>query len=150
MKLRTLLMTLALAGIAHAEQKFPRGTFESKDLDKAKAEAVASKKPLAFVMTDKDTTCPLCQNATSEFLDVVKSKTVVVYVSTAGSTSDWNGVWNALPEAAKKGLKAGEKFPKVAVTDAAAANLITSIDYDTHITNDKALREFKKALKPAK
>lgn len=150
MKITALLLAFALAGLAQAEQKFPRGTFEFKDLDKAKAEAATEKKPIAFLLTDKNTTCPLCQNAASEFLDVVKSKAVIVYVSSAGNQSEWNTTWGALPEVAKKGLQAGKKIPKIAVTDAGVANLIASIDYDTHTKDDKALREFKKALKPAK
>ena len=36
MKLTTLLLTLALAGLAQAESKLPRGTFGFKDLEKAK------------------------------------------------------------------------------------------------------------------
>ncbi|WP_367874560.1 hypothetical protein [Luteolibacter sp. Populi] len=142
----TLLLSLAFTGLCSAEQKFPRGTFESKDLDKAKAEATAQKKPIAFIMTDKDTTCPLCQGAASAFLDVVKSKAVIVYVNSKETST----VWGGLPEAARKGLEAGKFIPKMAVTDASAANLITSINYDSYTADDKILREFKKALKPEK
>lgn len=146
MKFYTLLALLGFVSLAQAEQEFPRGTFQLKDLEKAKAEAAASKKPIAFIYTDKNTTCPLCQGAADEFLDATKSKAVIVYVDSPSTTS----VWPTLPSAVKKGLEAGKFIPKIAITDASTENLITSLNYDTYKQDNKTVRDLKKALKPAK
>ncbi|QJE95365.1 hypothetical protein [Luteolibacter luteus] len=146
MKPFTLLALLGLSVSAHAEQEFPRGTFQLKDLDKAKAEAAAAKKPLAFIYTDKNTTCPLCQGAADEFLDATKSKAVIVYVDSPSTPT----IWPTLPDAVKKGLEAGKFIPKIAVTDASAEKLITSLNYDAYKQDNKTVRDLKKALKPEK
>lgn len=146
MKLTTLLVTLAFAGLAHADSKLPRGTFGFKDLEKAKVEAAAKSKPIAFVFSDKDTTCPICQDATSELIDMVKSKAVVVFVN----APDTNAGSTEIPEAARKGLMQGTVMPKIALTDSGVTKLIASTNYETYSKDEKAMREFKKALKPAK
>lgn len=146
MKPFALLALLGLSALAQAEQEFPRGTFQLKDLDKAKAEAAAEKKPIAFIYTDKNTTCPLCQGAADEFLDATKSKAVIVYVDSPSTTT----IWPTLPDAVKKGLEAGKFIPKIAVTDASASKLITSLNYDTYKADNKTVRDLKKALKPEK
>ena len=137
-------MTLFFAAAATADTEFPRGSFEMADLDKAKALAAAEKKDVAFVYTDKTTTCGLCQGATAAYIDAVKSKAVIVYVDSKANAT-W---WKKLPEPVRKALTPGKFIPKIAVTDSAVSKVSASLIYEDYEKDDrKAIREFKKAMK---
>ncbi|MES2661477.1 MAG: hypothetical protein V4689_22855 [Verrucomicrobiota bacterium] len=140
----SLAMSLLLAAGASAETKFPRGSFEMADLDKAKAHAAAEKKDLAFVYTDKTTTCGLCQGAAAAYIDAVKSKAVIVYVDSKANAT-W---WAKLPEPVRQALTPGKFIPKIAVTDPAASKVSASLTYEAYKEDDgKAIRGLKKAMK---
>ena len=137
-------MSLFLAAAATADTEFPRGSFEMADLEKAKAHAAAEKKELAFVYTDKTTTCGLCQGATAAYIDAVKSKAVIVYVDSKANAT-W---WKKLPAPVRQALTPGKFIPKIAVTDSAASKVSASLTYETYKEDDrKAIRDFKKAMK---
>lgn len=125
----------------------PRGTFEFKDLDQAKAKAIETKKWIAYLYTDKDTSCSLCQNAVNEFVDGVKGKAVLVYLPSNQDKTYWAGLSADL----KKALGAGKYIPKMAVTDPSSGAVVASINYDALKEDDsKAMRSFKKSLSAAK
>ncbi len=137
-------MSLFLAASASAETKFPRGSFEMADFEKAKAHAAAEKKELAFIYTDKATTCGLCQVAAAAYIDAVKSKTVIVYVDSTASDK-W---WSKLPESVRQAFTGGKFIPQIAVTDAAASKVSASLSYETYKEdNRKSIRALKKAMK---
>jgi hypothetical protein len=143
--LLTVILLSLVVGTAFADTKFPKGTFEPKDLEKAKAEAATAKKTIAFVYTDKTTSCPLCQGAAAAFIDAVKSKSVIVYVNTKDQAANFS----VLPKPIQESLRGGGKFiPKMVVTDATAETPTASISYEAYKVDErKSLREFKKALK---
>ncbi len=140
----SLIVSLIFAAGASADTEFPRGSFEMADLDKAKALATTEKKDIAFIYTDKATTCGLCQGAAAAYIDAVKSKTVIVYVdSTANQT--W---WAKLPEPVRQALTPGKFIPKIAVTDSTATKVSASLTYEAYKEDDrKAIRGLKKAMK---
>ena len=142
--LTSLIVSLVISAIASAETDFPRGTFEMADLEKAKAHATTEKKALAFIYTDKFTTCGLCQIAADAYIDAVKSKAVIVYVdSTANKT--W---WMKLPEPVRKALLPGKFIPKIVVTDATGSKVTASLNYEAYKADDsKAIRGLKKAMR---
>lgn len=136
--------SLILAAAASADTDFPRGSFEVADLDKAKALATAEKKDIAFIYTDKTSTCGLCQAAAAAYIDAVKSKTVIIYVDSKATQA----LWPKLPEPVRKALTPGEFIPKIVVTDASAAKVSASLTYEAYEADDsKAIRGLKKAMK---
>lgn len=140
----SLTVSLILAAVASADTAFPRGSFELADIEKAKAQATAEKKDLAFIYTDKSSTCGLCQGAASAFIDAVKSKTIIIYVD----SKDYKAVWPKLPEAVRQGFTPGKFIPKIAITDASASKLTTSLTYEAYKEDDrKSIRGLKKAMK---
>lgn len=140
----TLVVSLIFAAIASAETEFPRGTFEIADLEQAKSSAVSIKKDLAFIYTDKATSCGLCQNAVAEYIDAVKSQAVIVHLDAKGMKA----IWQRLPPVVQTGLKPGEYIPKIVVTDATATKLVASlICEDYKADTRKTIRELKKALR---
>jgi hypothetical protein len=140
----SFVASLMIAATASADTEFPRGSFEMADLDKAKASAATQKKAIAFIYTDKTTTCGLCQGAAAAYIDAVKSKTVIVYVDSKANET-W---WSKLPEPVRKALTAGEFIPKIAVTDATASKVSASLTYEAYkADNSKAIRGLKKAMR---
>ncbi len=127
-----------------AADEFPRGSFEFADLEKAKTVAATGKKDIAFVYTDKTTTCGLCHNAVAAYIGAVKSKTVIVYVNSNAKPS----LWSQLPELVSKALIPGKCIPKIVVTDASITKVSGSLNYEEYKADDrKAIRGLKKALK---
>lgn len=142
--LAPLALSLILAAVASADTAFPRGSFEMADLDKAKAQATAEKKDIAFIYTDKTTTCGLCQGAAAAYIDAVKSKTVIVYVDSKATPV----LWPKLPESVRQAFTPGKFIPKIAVTDASASKVSASLTYESYKEDDrKAIRCLKKAMK---
>jgi hypothetical protein len=140
----SLALSLFLAAGASAGTEFPRGSFEASDLDRAKAHAAAEKKDLAFIYTDKATTCGLCQGAVTAYIDAVKSKTVIVYVN----SKDTQALWPKLSEPVRQALTPGKFIPKIAVTDATASKVSASLTYEAYKEDErKAIRGLKKAMK---
>ena len=135
--LATALFLAALIPFASAGIRLPSKIHEIADLEKAKTEAQQKGRPIAILLTDKDSTCPLCAAATEDIIKELGNKTVMVYArSSAG-----------LPEAATSALSAGQYIPKVAVLDAAMTASLGSVTYEA-IKEDprKAFREVKKAI----
>jgi hypothetical protein len=140
----SLVVTLLLVATASADTEFPRGSFEMADLEKAKAVATTEKKDIAFIYTDKLSTCGLCQGAAAAYIDAVKSKTVIVYVDSP-ATHTW---WPKLPEPVRQALTPGKFIPKIVVTDATASKVSASLTYEAYKADDrKAIRGLKKAMK---
>lgn len=130
------LPTLALAGF-----KIPGKVFEIAELDKAKAEAAQKGKPIAILYSDKDTTCPLCVNASETIIRELGSKTVMVYVRSAES----------LPPAAQAALQAGAYIPKVAVLNGALDKSLGVVTYEAIKADPrKAFRDVEKAIREYK
>lgn len=143
-KLIYLFMTVAITVTAFAETKFPRGTFQSSELDKAKEQAASTKKGIAFIYTNKDTTCGLSLNAAAAFIDAVKSKTVIVYLDSSNSAPYWAN----LSPPVREGLIAGKFIPKIVVTDATGENVIAALTYEEFKTDSRgSIRKMKKDMR---
>jgi hypothetical protein len=128
---------------AFAETRFPRGSFEAADLEKAKALATTQKKEISFIYTDKKIDCSLCQNAAAAYISAVKSKTVIVYVN---STSNKESL-SKLPEFVQQAFMAGKYIPKLVVTDSAVSKVCASLTYEAYKEDDsKSIHSLRKAL----
>ena len=138
------IISLALAGLAAAEVKFPRHSFTHEKMADARKLAAEEKKPIAYVYTDKLSTCSLCNNATAEFLDAVKSKAVVVYLDSK-QNKDY---WNSLPAHIRDALAKTKFIPAMAVASPGNGSLVASITYDQFKADGRgSIRELKKCLR---
>jgi hypothetical protein len=137
-----ILLFLALPAIAFGGFKLPGKVFEVADIEKAKAEAAQKGKPIAILYSDKNTTCPLCSNASETILRELGPKAVIVY---ADGTS-------SLPSTVQEALRPGKYIPKVAVLDASLERALGTVTYEAIKANrqtafrdvSKAIREYKK------
>ena len=132
------LALLALPALALAGFRLPAKVFAISDLEKAKAEAQLKKKPIAVLYSDKDSTCPLCSDASETILRELGSKTVMVYVNTK----------DGLPKSVSDALNVGKFIPKVAVLDASLENALGTVTYES-IKEDprQAFRDIEKAIR---
>ena len=137
-KYLALFFVLGL-GSLHAEIRFPASSFEVSALDEAKAAAAKKNQPIAFVYTDKNTTCPLCQGATTSILQEFRSSAVIVYVKDI----------NRAPRKVGKVLSSkGKYIPKVALFDADLSKDFGMVTYEEiKSEGERPLRELKKAAK---
>ncbi len=138
MKLRALITTLILSisvSPLFAEIRFPSNSFEASELAEAQAAAEKSNKPIAFVYTDKDTTCGLCQNATGSILRTFRTSAVVVYVKN----------YSDIPKNVSKLISSqGKYIPKVALLDASLTKEYGLVTYEQiRDDGDRALRDLK-------
>ncbi len=101
-----IVTAAALMPTASAEIRFPSNSFDISELEAAQAEASKTNKPIAFVYTDKETSCSLCSGATATILNYFRSSSVIVYLKNSSDA----------PREVSKVLSSKGKFiPKVAL-----------------------------------
>lgn len=117
--LAALLLTFLSFSSALAKFDLPDYVYPASQLKEAQEKAKSSRKPIAFVGTDKETTCPIATAASQEIFQSLKDSCIIVYVE--------QGDIDKLPDVAGKALDseaAGKYIPKTAVVNADASKLI--------------------------
>ncbi len=108
-----ILLLLILASPAVAEFRLPPGVYRMDELGDARNRAAQLKKPIAFLLSDESSSCPVTDKISLEAIKKFRLRTVVVY---AHSTKDWQ----ALPETARTAFRtseAGKYIPKIVIID---------------------------------
>ncbi len=144
MKMLLVLSTLLITPCAFAGFAVPKAVKEASELDKAKEEAKTANKPVTIIVSDKDTTCPICSTASSTAIKELKSKTVMVYVKSGETASLPDDVRTALNSAQ------GKYLPRVVIMDSSLSNVIASFSYNDDASFKKSIREAEKNMRPAK
>jgi len=123
MKIQKLMLLILLAtSICYGGGlKLPSNSFEISEIDAAKEKANAKGYPIAFLYTNKESTCPLCNGASELIIKELKSSTILVYVRNK----------NDMPKNVAKTLsKRGKFIPKVAVYDSAIEEELGLVIYE--------------------
>ncbi len=122
----------------------PRGTFDFTQIAEAKKKAAEEKKQIAYLYTEKDSTCGLCNAAAEEFIKAVRGKGIIVHLESSRSKEYWIN----LPKTLHAPLSKGEFIPRLVVTEADGQTVIASLDYVTHKADpNSSIRELKKKLR---
>jgi hypothetical protein len=119
-----LLFTLIFSTVALAKFDLPDFVYTVSQLKKAQETAKAHKKPLAFVGTDKESTCALTTAASKEVFQALKDSSIVVYVTFEDL--------DKIPQLATTALDspaAGEYIPKTVVLDWNASKMVYMLPY---------------------
>lgn len=137
-----LIVSMASCNMASGAIELPRGTYAIAELDRAKEEAAQKDRPIAFLYTNLDSTCPLCVNATNQIVEEFKNKAILVNVDKLEEA----------PETVSKLLSSRGKYvPKVAIFDSAVKEDIALLTYeDIKENGKKAFREVLKAIRKHK
>lgn len=144
MKTLLVLSSLLIARCAFAGFAVPKAVHEGSAIEKATEEAKAANKPVTILVSDKDTTCPICSAASASAIKELKSKSVMVYVKT-GETS-------SLPAAVTSALSGaqGKYLPRVVILDNSLSEVIAAFSYNDDASFKKEIREAEKKMRPAK
>ncbi len=114
-----LLLTALSCSSAWAKFELPDHVYPASQWKAAREQAKSGKKALAFVGTDKETTCPIATAASLDVFNGLKDSSIVVYVE--------QGDMDKLPKIANEALDseaAGKYIPKTAVVSADLSKLI--------------------------
>lgn len=127
--------------------KFPKDAFEAVDTAKAHEAAIKAKKPLAFILTKKDTDCPSSAGITEDFLKVLGKKCVIVYLP-VGARKSYSAL---LDKKVSEELLKGRVYPNLVIVEPEGWKIL----YSTHCREYKkdprgSIRDIRKVLLPAR
>lgn len=135
------LVALLWAGVAMAGFEVPRHVFTKEAQEEAFAKAKSAGKPLAFVLSDAKTTCPLCVGATNRMFEEMKSSAVLVLIQDRDEA----------PAIAKDAFREGKYIPKMVVVDPALSKVVGNVTYEAvKASGDDAFKDVKKAIRELK
>jgi len=120
-----ILFLVVAASIAHAGFRVPPGVYRIGSLKDAKTRAKKTKRPITFVYTDVETTCPLCVDASLDAMKSLKLRTVVVYAHASNDRDSLPGI----VQDALKSSESGRYIPKTVIVDADIKRVIAVIPY---------------------
>lgn len=120
---KALLILLLAAPLATAGP-MPRSAFTPDQLDAAVAKAKEDGKPIAFINTELDSTCPKCQSATSEALKRMRSKYVLVIKDKTDTTPS-----ELVAAYSETNRKKGNNFPIISVVRPEDMKLLGGTSY---------------------
>ena len=119
-----MLFIFPSASFVFAKFSIPGYVYSAGQLSSARSVAKSSNKPIAFVMSDRNTDCGLATAASKDLFQGLQNHSVVVYAE--------HKDWQSLPDVVKGGLSSAEsgKFiPKTVVVDSRCKNIICIIPY---------------------
>jgi len=122
--------------------KLPSNSFEISEIDAAKTKAEEKGYPIAFLYTDKESTCPLCNGASALIIKELKSSTILIYVNNKKD----------MPKNVSKTLsKRGKYIPKVAIYNSSIKEELGLVTYEEiKKDGDDAFKEIKKIIRAYK
>lgn len=140
----SFLALLLLALPAFGGLRVPSSVYDFTEIDEASSKARREKKGLAFVYSDRDTTCSLCINATKEALKRLRRHSVVVYLD---QEEDGKSKVNPLLRAGFRSDYIGDNYmPKVLVSSPEMDEIWGTLSYKK--MNDRSnFRDLEKQIK---
>ncbi len=119
-----IIFIIGMTGQALAAFPIPSGVYTISNLDKACQKALEENKPLTFLYSDQDTTCPLCTTASNDILYTLDKMSIIVYVT----QSDWCAV-PPLVQNAIISPAAGKYIPKTVIVNPQIDKIVYIIPY---------------------
>ena len=121
--------------------RLPVGVYRIAELEEAQERAKTWKKPISFIYSDDDGSCPLTDAASLDAIKNLKYRTVVVY-------ADVGSDWDALPGPVQTALRSSESgrfIPKTVIIDPDFRRVIAIIPYSRD--NRERSKLFREALR---
>lgn len=134
--MRAVILVLMTLNVCYAGGlKIPSNVFTINELEAAKAKAEEKGMPVAFLYTNAESDCPLCNDASKVIIKELKSSTVLVYVRSKSE----------MPKNVSKLVGSrGKYIPKVAVYDSAIETELGLVVYgEIKAKGKKAFKEMK-------
>lgn len=122
-----LIFIVVLAGPALGAFNIPRTTFNISNLDKACQKAIAENKPITFLYSNKDTTCPRCTSASNDILYSLDRMSIIVYAH----PNEWGKI-PPLVQSALNSSSAGNLIPITVIVNPKIEEIIYILPYQRH------------------
>ena len=116
---------LLTASSATAGFRLPPGIYRMEAFSEAVVRAKQSNRPLAILLSDENSSCPLSDSASLDAIKKLRLRAVVVYAHSRGD-------WDSLPGIVKSAFRspeAGKYIPIVIVVDADVTKVLAVIPY---------------------
>ena len=144
--LMILLMSVCAVSISTAAEKAPkapRGAYTPETYAEAKTKAVAEKKLIAYMWSEMDSTCPMCQAGTESALKAFKSnkKYILVFGQGTSTTHAPASLQQPLNDAV---AKVGNMIPVVMIVDPASEKLLATACYKQFAKDDRIWKKIQK------
>ena len=123
--LAVVLITFITTSLAQAAFNIPSYVYKINQLGSAKKAAKSSKKPIAFILSDKNTDCGLATAASNDLFKGLKNHCIIVYVQSGKD-------WKKLPPIVQSGMNSsasGQYIPKTVVVNSSLKNTVCIIPY---------------------
>ena len=119
----------------------PRGFLTKKDYETAKKTAIAANKPIAVMLTEIKTDCPICESTSNAMIKAVHNQVVWVYVAPKES-------YEGLPKAVDEKFRTAKVYPFFAIVDPKSGEVLAFTHQKEYSANDrKALKSVKDAVR---
>lgn len=141
----TAIVLLGAALAAFGSFEFSPRVYRWEDIDKAYDEARQKRKPITFIYTRESSSCGLCRYASLNAAEVLKQRTVTVYVDT-------NTDFSRLPKVLQRALQseaAGTFIPKTVVVSPDGSEVLAIVPYARGKEHDALLKEAKRSIAKA-
>jgi len=120
-----MLLTFTTSSFVQASFNIPSHVFTMSQLKTAQKVAKNNKKPIAFILSDKNTDCGLATAASKDIFNGLKNHSIIVYVQSGKD-------WDKLPAIVKSGMsssESGKYIPKTIVVNSSLKNIICILPY---------------------
>jgi hypothetical protein len=134
------LLATSLSLVA-GEVDMPRGFHAKKDYESAKTTAIAEKKPIAVMLTEIKTDCPICESTSNEMIKSVRNRVVWVHVAPKEG-------YEGLPKAVDEKFRSAKVYPFFAIVDPNSGEVLAFTHQKDYSADDrKALKSVKDAVR---
>lgn len=127
--------------LAAGEVDMPRGFLTRKDYETAEKTAIAEKKPIAVILTEIKTDCPICEATSNEMIKAVRNKVVWVHVAPKEG-------YEGLPKEVDAKFRTARVYPFFAIVDPNSGEVLAFTHQKEYSADDrKALKSVKDAVR---
>lgn len=143
MQKRTLLIAVCFLSVmtSYGAVKFPKDSFDHTTIPDAIEKATKEKKPVAYILTNKETTCGLASGASKAFLDAIGRRCAIVYLKVGANYKA------ALAEEVKKATPKDKYYPKMMILSPDHSQMLIAVSYSEYSDDPRGtVRKIKKAL----
>ena len=127
--------------LAAGDVDMPRGFLTKKDYETAKKTAIEAKKPIAVMLTELKTDCPICEATSNQMIKAVRNRVVWVHVAPKEG-------YEGLPKAVDEKVRTAKVYPFFAIVDPNSGEVLAFTHQKDYSADDrKALKSVKDAVR---
>ena len=136
------LLSSLIAQTSFGAVDLPKSSFPVKESDQAIEKAIKDKKPVAYILHDPKSTCPLSDDALEDYLKIIGKKCIIVEVSSKDKSR-----YTLCPKEVKDALGKGRYIPKMVIVNPCDGSIIMNVLYEDRKKDQKKFsRDVKKAI----